>query len=64
MRGWASSDLRCFANSKIHESSAPVESTSDSVARNCICPIRTKAIVADGARSVAEPGMEEVADCA
>lgn len=37
-------------NSRTSESSAPVESTRDSVARNWSCPVRINAIVVDGAR--------------
>ena len=64
MCGYVSTDLRCFANSRTHESSAAVESTSDSVARNWICPMSTTAIVVDGARDLADVCMKEVACCA
>ena len=61
--GSDSSDLRLSAKSKTHESSCPVESTSDNVARNCICPTSTIAIVADGAWTDEEPCVVTIDDC-
>lgn len=49
------SDLKCLAKADTTESSAPVKSTSDSVAINWSCPVRTKARVTDGARVLKFP---------
>lgn len=41
-----------LAKAETSESSAPVDSTSDSVAINWSCPVRTQASVADGGRTL------------